>query len=793
MLNRAIAWLVLIACWGVTPSWAQSTVRYVYDDLGRLVGVIDQNGDAATYNYDAVGNLLSITRATAASVSIIAFSPGHGSVGTVVKISGTGFSSTPSSNTVTFNGTAAAVSSASANELLVTVPSGATTGTIAVTAPAGSVTSAAAFTVTSGSLAPTITSFTPAVALPGTSVAVTGTNFDVVLANDRTRFNVVYGAVSSATTTTLSAPVPSNTGSGHITIATPYGTAVSSDDLIIPPPGFAVADVQVSGRIPFASATAVNVSTVNKIGLMLFDASPGHRLSVKGTNGVTGQVFGCDIFVNLLNPNTTTLTAPVCMEGSGFIDVVAAPVTGTYTILVDPANTVAGAVTLTLYDVPADDGGTIAPGGSAVTVSTSTPGQNGARTFSGTAGQRISLKGTNGLTGQILGCDVNVSILKPDKSVLAPATCMEGSGYIDVLTLPAGGTYTIKVDPVDIATGSLTLTLYDVPADVTGSITPGGDPVTVTTEKPGQNAALTFSGTTGDRISLRGTNGMTGQIAFACDVYVSILKPDSTVLTSPICMEGSGFIDVTTLPATGTYTINIDPASLATGSLTLTLYSVPADVGGTITPGVSNSVTVTTTKPGQNGALTFSGTAGQRISVQGTNGMTGQIAFACDVYVSILNPNGSTLASQTCMEGSGFIDRVTLGTTGTYTIKVDPADIAVGSLTLTLHDVPADQSGSLTVGGSSLTLTTTTPGQNASATFSGTSSQQVTVHVTSNGMGSVTVKLLKPDGTQLTSTTSSASSFNLATQTLPTTGTYTILIDPGGTGTGSITVSVTNP
>lgn len=124
---------------------------------------------------------------------------------------------------------------------------------------------------------------------------------------------------------------------------------------------------------------------------------------------------------------------------------------------------------------------------------------------------------------------------------------------------------------------------------------------------------------------------------------------------------------------------------------------------------------------------------------------------------------------------------------------MDPVSTVTGSLTLTLYDVPADPSTSITIGGSSATLTTTTPGQNAQATFSGTSGQQVTVRLTSNSMGSTTVKLLKPDGSQLTSATSSASSFNLATQALPTTGTYTITIDPGGTSVGSITVSVTSP
>ena len=45
-------------------------VQYVYDELGRLVRVINEQGDVATYNYDPVGNLLSIERETAASLSV---------------------------------------------------------------------------------------------------------------------------------------------------------------------------------------------------------------------------------------------------------------------------------------------------------------------------------------------------------------------------------------------------------------------------------------------------------------------------------------------------------------------------------------------------------------------------------------------------------------------------------------------------------------------------------------------------------------------------------------------------
>src|SRR5262249_54955526 len=57
------------------------SVSYVYDDLNRLVSVIDPSGDAANYTYDAVGNLLSITRAGLTIVSISDFTPSGAAVG----------------------------------------------------------------------------------------------------------------------------------------------------------------------------------------------------------------------------------------------------------------------------------------------------------------------------------------------------------------------------------------------------------------------------------------------------------------------------------------------------------------------------------------------------------------------------------------------------------------------------------------------------------------------------------------------------------------------------------------
>src|SRR5688572_33028200 len=85
------------ADWIMLPgidSAAAAEVSYVYDELGRLKAVTDPATDTAVYNYDAVGNLNSISRQSSSVVSIIEFSPKQGPIGTTVTIFGTGFNTT---------------------------------------------------------------------------------------------------------------------------------------------------------------------------------------------------------------------------------------------------------------------------------------------------------------------------------------------------------------------------------------------------------------------------------------------------------------------------------------------------------------------------------------------------------------------------------------------------------------------------------------------------------------------------------------------------------------------------
>lgn len=144
---------LLLALLGLTSPARAQEIRYLYDDLSRLVGVVDQQGNAAEYVYDAVGNLLQIKRFTVdptATLAISLVSPSRGSVGTQVQIFGKGFSATLRDNQVGFNGTAATVTAATATSLTTTVPAGATTGPLTVAVASTTATAPEPFTVLQG-------------------------------------------------------------------------------------------------------------------------------------------------------------------------------------------------------------------------------------------------------------------------------------------------------------------------------------------------------------------------------------------------------------------------------------------------------------------------------------------------------------------------------------------------------------------------------------------------------------------------------------------------------------------
>ena len=766
----------------LTSSQSGNDIVYVYDELGRLVAVIDVAGEAAVYSYDAVGNLLSINRYSASVVSVIEFTPNSGRIGAAVTIYGTGFSTTPSQNTVTFNGVAATVTSASATKITTTVPASATTGPISVTSPSGTAASNSAFVV-SDSGAPTIADFSPTIGVSGNAVSITGTNFDTTPQNTKTRFNGAYAATTSITSTTIATTVPMAATSGRISVSTPAGTAVSTGDFFVPPPPYVVADVVYTGRMALGESETATIGTANKIGLVVFDGVIGQRITLK----VVSTTINHSV-LTVYSPTGESLGFASFTASAGFLELPILEKTGTYTILIDPVNANTGNITFNLHNA-SDLTNTITINGPSVNVSIPIPGQNAQVTFYGNAGQRVSAGVTNSTFGTASSGGAKMSIRNIDGSDLAApidfGVGATGFGTITVI-LPTTGTYSVYLDPNTSLTGSVTLTLSE---DIASLVSINGSPLNLNF-RAGQNARLTFDGTSGQRVSV-GLSDMNLAPGYAFDIgTVAIYKPDGTVLLSPSGFVNAGHGTPTQeLPVSGTYSIIIDPTFARTGVMNV---RVSADIAETIT--INGPSLNLNFQPGQNARLTFDGNAGQRVSV-GLSDMNLAPGYAFDIgTVAIYKPDGTALLSPGGFVNAGHgTPTQVLPVTGTYSIVVDPTYARFGLMTVTLSE---DHQNAITINGAALNLNIR-PGQNARLTFDGTSGQRVSVGLSDMNLAPGyafdigTVAIYKPDGTALLSPSGFVNAgHGTPTQVLPVTGTYSIIIDPTYARTGLMTVTL---
>jgi large repetitive protein len=553
------------------------------------------------------------------------------------------------------------------------------------------------------------------------------------------------------------------TGGGAVTISVTASNGTTSTTRSIT--GSARSSLSITPGGPPVTVTSVSGESIP----VKFNGTAGERVTVALTN-VSIMISQ----VSIVSPSGASLASTYIGTGGGLVDATTLPTTGAYTINVAPFASSTGSMTVQLFDVPPDATANATPGGAAVSVSTTTPGQNARIAFNGSANERISINITNATFPFAF-----LSILKPDGSTLGSNRIIgPGATFIDTTTLPSAGAYAMVIDPNGASTGSATVQIYDVPPDAGGTITPSGAPATVTTTVPGQNGRLTFAGTAGQRVSLNISN-VTYSSATA-----QLLDPSGNAVGGNVLFgTGGGFVDTRTLPSTGTYSITVDPPNTTTGSVTFTLYNVPPDVTGTITPGGSFVTSIST--PGQNATYTFDGTAGQRISLK-----VGPSTMSMG-WVSITGPGGIPVVGNTLFSSfETFVDARTLPATGTYTLTVDPYQDATGFAMATLYNVPADATATLTVGGPAQSISITTPGQNGRVTFAGRTGQTVNIALSNISIPISFVSVLKPDGTNLVFNTLVGPFPKTITATPAVDGTYTIVIDPQGTATGAMTLGV---
>jgi YD repeat-containing protein len=524
------------------------------------------------------GSAVSIAFFTVSNQPVISgFTPVVASSGSVVTINGSKFGPSATDNQVQFAGIPATISDNTETSITTIVPAGVRSGRLSVTTLYGTALSANDFFVPPAGVPASRVIFTSRLTI-GTprTWAFSTTNTFALLAFDATAGQRLSLSVS-----------PQGIAEGSITIYKPDGTvlipatnAFFTDVIDMPPLPVTgtytiavnfvrgipftqarmtlnlVAVTDLTGSIILGSPTGLSFTSVGQNALYTFSGVTGQRISLAGNTFI-----GAGTNVSILKPDGTLLYGPGSI--TEFIEPQTLPVDGTYTVFVDPQSNGTGFVNFVLYDVPPDITGQMVIGGNAVNVNINTPGQNARLTFSGSAGQRLSLSIDDGAEGM-------VSIYNPDGTLLASTFTSSNSAnaVIEPQILPVNGIYTIVVDPSTVRTGNFRLKLFEMPPDLSGSITIGGAAVPLTIDAPGQNAELTFSGTSGQQVTIHWSDS-----TISC-VLVSILNPDGTTLFSEQrCGLSSYDLSTQVLPTSGTYRIKIDPLVNYTGSISISVTS----------------------------------------------------------------------------------------------------------------------------------------------------------------------------------------------------------------------------
>lgn len=228
---------------------------------------------------------------------ITAVSPPQAAPGGRVTITGTGFGADPARVSVTLGGREMRVVSASATEIVATVPAGATTARIAVTANGiGPVSTPAEYLV----LAPlTLAQFEPRSGDVGDRVTLTGTGFAADPAQNTVRLGTTQATVVSATDTALVVEVPQGR-SGH------WSVAVAGSG-------------EARARSPFMVSMRPRITAMEPPA-----GIPGTQVVLRGTNFpadrtlATVRLNGQDVPVTEYSREAITVTVPASAQSGRF-------------------------------------------------------------------------------------------------------------------------------------------------------------------------------------------------------------------------------------------------------------------------------------------------------------------------------------------------------------------------------------------------------------------------------------------------------------------------------------------
>ncbi|GGV89729.1 hypothetical protein GCM10015535_44210 [Streptomyces gelaticus] len=746
---------------------------YAYDAASRLVGVTDPDGQTARYRYDAAGNRLGVDRFASSALSVLSLVPVRAASGESVTLSGTGFSTTAASNTVSFGTKTATVTSASATRLVVTVPEGAAKGPVSVTVGGASAASIETFTPSPGK--PSVTSYAPPSGPPGTEVVLSGSAFASAATDNVVRFNGgKIAEVVERTDTALTVKVPAGATTGRITIETPDGRGSAPGDFSVPLEGNEF-ETTVRTSPTDEDPPSVSISASDKRARVLIDADADDSLSFH----LSGSTFKGDLQLRMVSPQDIELDQVRVSPGELFDwDLTNLPVSGTYSLVIEPysSRTGAGAVTVTASQALAV--GRLSPTDAApASISLNRPGRLAKATFEAQKGDDLSI----GALDSTFSGGAHITVQTPSGELVGWGGTYVSAGAsatVGLGDLPETGTYIVTVNPDPGVTGTLGLLLS---ADVKVSLSPDAASVPVVVTRRGQLARAEFTAPPGGIVGLGVTD-----VTIPINSTLQAWDADGNIVerAGNVFANSDGTLHLNDLTPGDDYTAVLQTYAASTGSVKFWL-STPV----TTTPlrVDSPSAQAELTRPGQQLIVPVLAADNSGISTF----VSGPVALKGMATVARATPDGQVVTGIGTIGTSGET-RVVLPAPlpeGTHLVLVQPWRTAMG--TVTASRIAGVNAGTLTLGGAKQAAVISQPYQHAYFTFTVESEEgaQPDIEVEAPSPFAWTATLVDSSGENWSSASLSQSTLSASLDFVEP-GTYTLVVAPQGTSTGQITLGL---
>ena len=231
-----------------------------------------------------------------------------------------------------------------------------------------------------------------------------------------------------------------------------------------------------------------------------------------------------------------------------------------------------------------------------------------------------------------------------------------------------------------------TTTVDEDPAEGDVEIEVDGDVETLEFDRAGGDSIGTFEAEAGDVIFVQFPAATYGQPDAGTCLRVGILDPADLSVAGGGCIapDGTSFIDRTELTSTGVYQLVLNGDATQFGSVDVLITSATDGEGTIDVDGATETGSIE--QPGAIFTLEFEGSTGDAIFIAFPAATYDDPDAGTCLRGGVFDPDGLSIGGGVCIapDGTSFIDRLELATSGTFTIVIDGDATQMGSVDVQL-------------------------------------------------------------------------------------------------------------